>query len=104
MPPQYRWKANALTNVSVVGQKVDLQDAPNATAITAIQSGLSKPGTAQTITPADTAAATTAQGQIAAINTLTAANGNGDLATMKIDLTSTKVAANNMATAFEPIP
>lgn len=39
-----------------LGAKMDIIDAPNATAITAIQSGLSKPGTAQTITaPADMA-------------------------------------------------
>ena len=38
-----------------------------ATAVAAIQSGLSKPGTAQTITPADTAAATTAFGKIGTI-------------------------------------
>jgi hypothetical protein len=33
------------------GNQMDLVNAPNATAITAIQSGLSKPGIAQTITP-----------------------------------------------------
>jgi hypothetical protein len=33
------------------GDKMDLIDVPNATAVTAIQNGLSKPATAQTITP-----------------------------------------------------
>jgi hypothetical protein len=33
------------------GDKMDIVDAPNATAVTAIQNGLSKPATAQTITP-----------------------------------------------------
>jgi ferritin-like protein len=38
------------------GAQMDLVNAPNATAVTAIQDGLSKPGTAQTITaPADMA-------------------------------------------------
>lgn len=35
--------------VSLLGSKMDLIDAPNVTAITAIQNGLSKPGTAQMI-------------------------------------------------------
>lgn len=38
------------TVVASVGDKMNLIDAPNATAITALQLGLSKPGTAQTIT------------------------------------------------------
>lgn len=49
------------TSTLAAGAQMDIVDAPNATAITAIQNGLSKPATAQTITPADTAAAATAQ-------------------------------------------
>ena len=52
------------------GAKMDLIDVPNPTAVTAIQAGLSKPGTAQTITPVDTAAAGTAQATITKIEGL----------------------------------
>jgi hypothetical protein len=65
------------TSTLAAGAQMDLVNAPNATAITAIQSGLSKPGTAQTITPADTTAAQTAQASIAGIvagTTVIAAN------------------------------
>jgi hypothetical protein len=63
--------------IAVAGAQMDLVNAPNATAITAIQLGLSKPGTAQTITPADTTAAGTAQATIAGLATmLTASGGN----------------------------
>ena len=41
---------------------------------------------------------------IADIWALVQSGGSGDLAAMKTDLTSTKNAANNMATAFELIP
>ena len=41
---------NLPASPAATGAKMDLVDAPNATAVTAIQSGLSKPGTAQTIT------------------------------------------------------
>jgi hypothetical protein len=45
-------KLNGVTpNNLAAGAKMDIQDVPNPTAITAIQLGLSKPGTAQTITP-----------------------------------------------------
>jgi hypothetical protein len=50
------------------GSQMDLVNAPNATAITAIQNGLSKPGTAQTITPADTAASNAANAIITQFN------------------------------------
>jgi len=47
---------NLPANPAAVGSQMDLVNAPNATAVTAIQLGLSKPGTAQTITaPADMA-------------------------------------------------
>ncbi len=55
----------AISSRSATGAQMDLVNAPNPTAITAIQSGLSKPGTAQTITPADSSAATTAYATIA---------------------------------------
>lgn len=59
------------------GDKMDLVNAPNATAITAIQSGLSKPGTAQTITPpsdmASQATLTDATNGLSAIKTAAAA-------------------------------
>ena len=42
---------SATPNNLAIGAKMDIQDIPNPTAITAIQNGLSKPGTAQTITP-----------------------------------------------------
>jgi hypothetical protein len=58
------------TNWAIAGDQMDLVNTPNGTAITAIQNGLSKPGTAQTITPADTAAATTAQTTIAKLDTM----------------------------------
>lgn len=49
-------RAKGLDDLASTGAKMDIIDAPNATAVTAIQSGLSKPGTAQTITaPADMA-------------------------------------------------
>ena len=41
----------ATPNNLAAGAKMDIQDVPNPTAVTAIQNGLSKPGTAQTITP-----------------------------------------------------
>ena len=49
--------AGAASGLSIVGSQMDLKDAPNATAVTAIQLGLSKPGTAQTITWGSTAPA-----------------------------------------------
>lgn len=42
---------DAAKSAAAPGAKMDLIDAPNGTAVTAIQNGLSKPGTAQTITP-----------------------------------------------------
>ena len=55
-------------NLALAGGQMDLVNAPNPAAVAAIQQGLSRPGTAQTITPADTAAQATAQSQLANIS------------------------------------
>lgn len=53
------------------GDKMDIVDAPNATAVTAIQLGLSKPSIAQTITsPVDMASQTTLNAVGSAVNNL----------------------------------
>jgi hypothetical protein len=59
--------------LGVAGNKVDLVDAPNGTAVTAIQLGLSKPTTAQTITTP--AAVTASLASIQAVLPPTAAAG-----------------------------
>ena len=71
--------------------------------ITQIQAGLSKPGTAQTITPADTAATTTAQGKI---GTMCGTDGKALVSTDTQTLTGLKVnlvdAPNTTAIATWP--
>ena len=89
--------------LGLIAGKVDLVDAPNGTAVTAIQNGLSKPGTAQTITAADTTAATTAQGKI---GTMCGTDGKALVSTDTQTLTGLKVnlvdAPNTTAIATWP--
>lgn len=56
-----RWDGSDLVYTSVPGDEMDLVDAPNATAVTAIQDGLAVPGDAMTLTEAYDAAKTAAQ-------------------------------------------
>lgn len=73
-------------SVFAAGQQVDFIDAPNATAVTAIQLGLSKPATAQTITPADTAASSTANSTIATNLNATVSSRSTFAAGQQVDL------------------
>ena len=82
--------ANHLVAVPTT-QKVDLVDAPNATAVTAIQLGLSKPGTAQTITANQAVNAAQVGGSAAAAIGLAALFANAIYGTAQTGGSSTTI-------------